>query len=852
VDELLKTDTTKRIGGVNTLITDSLAVDTLLTSNPTLPIGTSDLTSSVITDAELIVYDIENEMIHLYGNAQVKYDNIEVKAHEIHFNYANKTFTAVADTAQIKGEDVLMIESGKEYRAREMVYNYETKKGKINQLVTNAEGEGIIFGNEVKKNEYDELFAKDAYYTTCENDHPHFRIDVNKVKIIPKTAIYSGPANLVIADVPTPLVLPFAFFPLNEERASGIILPTYGESPGNGFYLRQGGFYWAINDYVDLGILGDIFTNGSWRINLASQYRLKYRFNGNVNLGIGRLFENDRISPNFQKNKQFNIAITHSQDAKARPNSTFRASVNIASTDYQRNFNTTSQQALNNTLRSSVAYTYIFPRAPFTISTSFRHSQNLNTNVFSITLPQLNLNMRTIYPFEKKVRAGSKKWYENTQISYSGSFDNQLNTLDSLIFDLDTYRNFESDISHSLPISVSFKFLKHFTLNQGITYRENWYFKHLQYRYDADSIPQGSEIRGVLVADTIKGFAATREFGRIGPSLSTNLYGIFNFKKGKIKAFRHVFNPRIGYNFLPDFSVPFWKNYQTISYQKQNGIDTTEVLSRFIDNSRPTNNQKQSSLSLGFGNTLDMKIRTPKDSLNKEKKIELLRSLNFNTNYNFAKDSLKMSDILMSANADFLNKFTINFDASFSPYEYNIGIMDDINEYLILRKGNRKLARFKSARFRVSTRFSDKDFNSTETTDKGSEAQIWEINEYPERFLDFNQKWSVSLNYLLEFRKQYNSTLLTDSVAITQNNLNVNFDFTLTDKWKLNGSTGYNFQTKDLTYTRLNITRDLHCWQMSFNWVPFGNLKSYDFRINVKSAVLQDLKLTRRRQWYDF
>jgi len=853
VGELLKTDSLKAINKADTLTTDSLAVDTMLTNKPKLPIGESDISSSIFTDADLIENDIENEMIHLYGNAHVKYDDIEVKAHEIHFNYANKTFTAVVDTTQSKPEEVLMIESGKEYRANEMTYNYETKKGKINQLITTDESEGIIFGNEVKKNEYDELFAQDAHYTTCQHDHPHFKINVKKVKIIPKTAIYSGPANLVIADIPTPIVLPFAFFPINENRSSGIILPTYGESPGQGFYLRQGGFYWAINDYVDLGLLGDIYTNGSWRLGLASQYRLRYRYSGSINLALGRTFENDRISPDFRTNKDFSIVISHRQDSKARPNSTFGASVNIASSGYQRNFNSTSQQTLNNTLRSSVTYNYNFPRAPFSFSTAFRHSQNLNENDFSLTLPQLNLNMRTIYPFEKKVRVGSKKWYENTQMSYTGSFNNQLNTKDSLIFKLETYKDFKTDISHQIPISTSFRLFKHFTLNPSIRYRENWFFKHLVYRYDADSLSQNSEMKGVLVADTLQGFVASREFSNIGPSLSTNLFGIFNFKKGKIKAIRHVMSPRISYNFLPDFSAPFWKNYQTLNYTTPFGNDTTVVRTRFIGTG--TSSQKQSSLSFSLGNRFDMKVRTPKDSLNKEKKIELLRSLNMSTGYDFAKDSLKMSNISITAAADFLNKFTINFNAGFSPYEFYIANNNrdiDIDKFLFLRNGNRKLARFKSATLRVNTRFSDKDFNSTETSDKGTETQIWEINEYPERFLDFNQKWSVNLSYVLGFSKQYNQTALTDSVAITQNNLNVNFDFTLTDKWKLNGSSGYNFKTKELTYTRLNITRDLHCWQMSFNWVPFGNFRSYDFRINVKAAVLQDLKLTRRRQWYDF
>lgn len=857
VNKLLKTDIDSLISIPDSLKSDSIIVSRVIEDTLKLPMAPGDLTETITYEAkDSIIYDLENKMIHLYNGTSVKYDETQISAPETHFNYVDKTVTANT-IAEEKGkkEKIVLLQDGKEYKGDKMVYNFETEKGKINDLLTSDDGEGFIHGEEVKMNEQGELFAKDAYYTTCQNeDHPHFHINIDKVKIIPEKLIVSGPANLVIANVPTPLVLPFGIFPLNENRSSGVILPSYGQSPGLGFYLQQGGYYWAVNDYMDLAVLGDIYTNGSWRASIASQYKVRYRYSGNVKLSIGRIFQNDRISPEFSTDQEYKISINHRQDPKARPNSTFTANVNITSSNFQRSYNTQTQRDLDNIFSSSVSYNYNFPRSPFSLSTSLRHSQNVNTHSFSLTLPSANLNMRALYPFEKKARVGAKKWYENTKVSYSGSFNNTLNTLDSLIFKKETYRDFKTNITHSLPISTQFKLLKHFTLSPSIRYTEKWFFKHLERSFDPDSIPSRSETAGVIVTDTLRGFAQSREFSNIGPSISTNLYGIFNFKRGKIKAIRHVLSPTLSYNFLPDFSSRFWRNYQTLEYNTTvNERDTTitQSFSRFINSS--TSRQKQSSLSFGFSNRFDMKVRTPKDSLNKEKSIELLRSLNLNSSFNFAADSFKMANISVRASANFLNRFNITFNSSFSPYVFDRTQNRIIDEYLFLQKRNRQLARFRDATLTLNTNFSSSDVEEY-FSDKGNQNDVLEINEHPERFLDFNKKWNIRFSYRFGLRKvlDFGEDNRIDSIAISHNNLNATFDLNLTDKWKISGGSGYDFSRKEITYTNLNITRDLHCWQMSFNVVPFGDLRSYNFRINVKAAVLQDLKLTRVRSWYDF
>jgi len=857
VNKLLKTKLDSLISEPDSLKTDSLIVGNVIKDTLKLPMAPGDLTETITYEAkDSIIYDLENEMIHLYNSTIVKYDETEISAPETHFNYVEKTVTAnTLAEEKSKKEKIVLVQDGKEYKGDKMVYNFETEKGKINDLLTSDDGEGFIHGQEVKMNEQGELFAKDAYYTTCENeDHPHFHINIDKVKIIPDKLIVSGPANLVIANVPTPLVLPFGIFPLNENRSSGIILPSYGQD-ALGFFLNQGGYYWAVNDYMDLALLGDIYTSGSWRASIASQYKVRYRFSGNVKLSVGRIFQYDRISPEFSTNQQFKININHRQDPKARPNSTFSANVNISSNGYQKSYNTQTQRDLDNVLSSSVSYNYNFPRSPFSLSASLRHSQNINTHSFNLTLPSANLSMRTLYPFEKKKRVGSKKWYENTKISYTGSFSNTLSTLDSLIFKKETYKDFETNITHSIPISTQFKLFKHFTLSPNIRYTEKWFFKHLDHKFVTETIPGSSETRIVKKDTTLFGFAQSREFSNIGPSLGTNLYGIFNFKRGKIKAIRHVLSPTISYNFLPDFSAEFWNNYQTFNDTINiNGRDTiiTGSYSRFIGSS--TSRQMQSSLSVGLSNRFDMKIRTPKDSINKEKKIELLRSLNLNSSYNFAADSFKMSNITMRASANFLNRFNLTFNSSFSPYEFSKSQNRSVDTFLILQKGGaRKLARFRDASLTLNTSFNSGDLEEY-FSEKGTESEIWEINEHPERFLDFNQDWNVRLNYSFGLRKELNFSgdNEIDSIIISRNNLNVTFDLSLTDKWKISGGSGYDFIRKEVTYTNLNITRDLHCWQMSFNVVPFGDRRSYNFRINVKAAVLQDLKLTRKRSWYDF
>ena len=831
--------------GTDSLISTQDDVDTMLGDTASFPTASDEVDKIIEYDArDSIIYDIENEMIYLYGEAHVTYDNIKMEAGVIYFSYTKKSVIAEA----IENEDgtlserPVLTESGKTYEGDRMVYNFETKKGKISQLLTTDDDQGFVRGAEVMKNENDELFAKEAYYTTCELDHPHFRIDVDKVKIIPDKLVVSGPANLVIADVPTPLVLPFGIFPLNQRRASGIKLPAYGESPNLGFFLQNGGYYWAINDYIDLAIMGDIYTSGSWRANIASRYRLRYRYSGNIGITYGRFFENDKITPDFSETNQFSIRWSHSQDNKARPNSRFSSSVNIASSNYDRNFGTNAQRVLNNTLNSNVTYNYNFPRAPFSLTISARHSQNVNTHQFDLTVPEVALNMRTLYPFEKRNRVGSKKWYENISVGYNMNTKNELSTLDTLLFEKSTYNNFEYAAQHRIPISTSLKLFKYFNFTPTFNYTERWYFESLNRVEVLDSIAPGSDDpMDYIRTDTIQGFRSVRDFN-MGAALTTNLYGIYNFKKGKLKALRHVITPSLSLNYRPDFGTENWDYYQA------SPVDTSDVAYNRFDGFLYGNAPKGRLGSIGFSiiNRLDAKINTPKDTLKKEKKLEILRNLNISTSYNLAVDSFNLAPINITASTNFLNRFNVVFSSSLDPYVFDEALNRRVEIYEFAE--NRRIGRFTNARLTVGTRFNSDDFTGYQS-DRGSDGEIWELNEYPERFLDFNKKWSASLDYVLSLKRI--NLEGEDSLGVGQT-INSSFDVNLTDKWKINGRTGFNVQTREITNTSVSIARDLHCWQMRFDWVPFGAYRNYSFFIGVKAAVLQDLKLTRRRNWYDY
>lgn len=785
----------------------------------------------VATDSSII--NLQEQTVLLYHQAQVNYEDIELKAEHIILNWENNTVFAIGlpdSTGNIVGTPIFS-EGGKTYRCESILYNFNTKKGKIKEMKT-QDGEGYIHGSQLKKNEDNSMYIKGSKYTTCSDDHPHFYIGAKKLKVIPGDKIVSGPANLVISDIPTPLFVPFGFFPMQNKQSSGFIMPTYGYSPTRGYNFRNGGWYFAINDYMDLALRGDIYTLGSWLIKSQSTYKKKYAYSGNFSLSYSKNLSGDRGFSNFKDQRDFFVKWTHIQDKKAHPNRSFTAKVNAGSSTFNQLNSFQSNDYLQNTLTSNVSYNYSWPGKPYNFSANLRHSQNTLKNSVSLSLPDIAFNINSITPFERKAASGRQKWYEKIRLSYDTYAKNQIETTDSLLFRTETLDNMKYGIQHRIPINSSFKIFKYFNLNPSLNYTERWYFNRIEKSWNEDSM--------YVEKDTINGMRAVRDFNT-NLSLNTKIYGLYQFKSKKIKAIRHVFTPSITFSYRPDFSEDKW------GYYDWTVIDTmgTEQRYSYYDEGiyKTAPSGKSGLISLNIDNNVEIKVRSLNDTIVEYKKIALFKNLNFRSNYNLALDSFNLAPITFRARTELLPKLNINFDGRIDPYKLN----EDgyrINKYAW--KDDFSIGRMTYFNVALDWRLNSSENNRTTEKPQNASNQEWEmIQNNPGQYVDFNIPWNISLAY----KYTYNKPGLEKTIKQT---FNFNGNVRLTEKWKIGFRSGYDFDAKEMSYTSLDFYRDLHCWEMRFEWVPFGYRQSFNLSINVKSAILQDLKLNKRKNFFDF
>lgn len=827
------------------LLTDTLSGGFVRADTSLYVVSDEALEDDVDYDGDTIFYDLSTGFLHLRGNASVQYQDFDLKAHYIGFDWNTKTVIAYG------GQDTVGRVFGKpdfqdgdqNFTADTIRYNFGSRKGKIFNMVTEEQGGQIQVSGAKMINE-DEIFGSSALYTTCTNQDPHFHIQTSKMKVVPNKLIVTGPANLVIEDIPTPLVLPFAIFPLKKDRHSGILLPQYGESQQFGFYLQDGGYYFAINDYVDMTLRGDIYSRGSWRAKAASSYRRKYRYSGNINATYANLRFGSPSESDFQVTRDFRITWSHRQDAKARPNSNFSANVNVGTSTFNTNATTTVGEFLDNSLNSSITYTKTFAGKPYNLGINLRHSQSSQTRRIDLTLPDLSFNVSRVQPFKKKISSGTGlKWYENIGISYTGKALNRLSTVDSLLFEPGTLDEFEFGVSHRIPVSSTVKLFKYFSLSPSFNYTEYWYPNYIQRRWTIDTLSDAEGVDslvGLVQTDTISGFRAARFFDA-SINLSTQLYSTVTFKKGKLKALRHRISPSIGFNYRPDFGAETWNYYGEYVSDWDGSRANYSKFENGLFGSPPTG--EIGGISFSINSSLEAKVFSKADTIKNEKKIGIFDALNFSTFYNFALDSFQLSNFTISGRTRLLDRFDINFSTVFDPYSRDsLGIRQRQSEW----SANRRPARFSSGRVAASTRFSGGRTAEGKDRPRWLEWDVWEIES---GYADFNVPWSFNINYNLNLT---NTTNVNggDSLRITQS-MTLNGSFNLTPKWKASVQTGYDFQAKELTLTTIKLDRDLHCWQMGFTWIPFGTLRSYNFTLNVKSAVLQQLRINRRQDWYD-
>ncbi len=816
-----------------------------------------------------INFSVDSKIVMLYGDAKIKYGLIELEAENITIDYGNNTLSAQGQTDSTgRRIGFPVFKNGNEvYETKDIIYNFKTGRAKISQVVT-QQGEGYLHGETVYKNSKDELFSINNSYTTCNLADPHFRIRARRTKAIPNDKIVSGPANLEINDVPTPLWLPFGMFPAKNEASSGVIIPTYGEEARRGFFLRGGGYFFDISDYFKASLTGDLYSKGGHGVQFNSVYRKRYAFGGNINFSYTQIRLSDQVEDESKQN-DFRLAWSHSPQSKG--NSRFSGSINAATSTYNQNnfigFNADPNSGrFDNTTRqlsSNVAYSKTFGNSPFTLGISARHNQDIRTREVDLLLPSLTLNMGNIYPLASST-GSSAGWMEKLNLRYTMAGTNQITnnvgrigvdeTQDSIApFDFDNFstflKNARRGIRHTIPISTSFKALKHFTASPSFSYDEIWYFEKLQWELDENNSP--------VVSDTLDGFNRISTYS-MGTSLNTRLYGTYFFKKGNIQAIRHVMNPTISFNYTPDFSRESFGYYQTLVTEEGEEI----LRSRYQGFVYGGPGQGESaSIGLSLNNTLEMKVKNKSDTSNQSKKIPLLNNFGVSTSYNVIAEQFKLGNISLRANTSvFNNKLTINFNGTVDPYTYVIDsvvttetstqIFDRRIDRFAWTSGN-GLGQLTSATIALGTNLNPKGRDKESVTNK--KIQNSDLNQAdkdfllnnPHSYVDFNIPWSLRINYSLSYNKRgFQESNTTQSMRFSG-------DLSLTEKWKINFQSGYDFEAKDLIATSIGLTRDLHCWQMDFNWVPFGAQTNYTFSIHVKSSLLQDLKIDRNRSFFD-
>lgn len=772
-----------------------------------------------------VVNDLQRRITILFGDAMVKYEDMELRADYIEIDFEHNELYAcgVADSnGNIHGYPVFS-QNSESYYAHEIKYNFTTKKGKITHVIT-TQDDGFIHGEQVKKMGENVAYIKNGKYTTCELDHPHFEIAFSKAKVIQHDKILIGPAYLSFTGVPTPLALPFGFFPLDAQHKSGLVMPSFGQSGSMGFYLNDLGFYFAINDNVDLLLSADIYTRGSWALKAKSNYVFRYLCSGNVEVAYARTLTGDRIdTANFKKSNNYKIYWDHKQDNKSHPRTRFTAHIDVQSSNYAKNVMTSAQDYLSNQFTSTVSLSTSAADI-FFVDATVSYSQNTSTHAVNLKLPNVNMSVAQFYPFRKKNKTGKLKWYDNISMKWSSQLIGQINTTDSMFFQPITWQHFETGMMHTIPLTIPIKIAKTINWNTSVTLTERWYLQH----YSRDMVWDTTSIDPslLMVQDFNRKFGAVHDLS-ISSNLTTKVYVMYTFKKGGLNAIRHIITPTLDFTFQPNL------NGMNIG-QYVNPMTGEIVEYNYYENSifGGGTTKMSARAQITFGNNLEIKVRSRKDTVTGMKKVPIIDNFNINMYYDFAADSLNWSRLTMSGRSTLFKQLYLTYSFIFDPYSINEeGRRVNVTEW----SANRRLLRFSSGTYSVSLNYRI-DHNTFKSKDpERQKARLpWSLT--------FNYTFTYGINDNLDY---YRALYYNEEIKKYTNNmvhtLNVSGDINITRKWKVGFTTGYDFVQKSLSYTSIDIYRDMHCWEMSFNWIPMGYRKGWKFTINVKSSALRDV-----------
>lgn len=814
-------------------------------------------------------FDIKNKKIHLYGQAEVKYQTMTIKANYIVINWDSSIMSAegkrLPDGTWLGKPD--FEEGGQHFNASKLRYNFKTYKGIIFDAQTMQEGlnvvgqKGKFLGAGQDTTKRNVIYNRNAIFSTCELEHPHFGIRSNKQKIVQDKVAVVGPSNIVIGDIPTPIWLPFGFFPLKIGKRTGLIFPrNYQYNDSWGFGLENVGWYLPMGEYWDLTLTSDVYLKGTVRMHVGSNYRKRYKFNGNARIDINYLRNEVNGRPVFDPS--FSINWTHTQDSKAHPYRSLGGNINFQTNNAQRSNYTDAQSRLQSSISSSMNYRQRFDQ-PFDLSASFRHSQNTNTRDVTINFPTINFRTQTLYPLKRKVQTGGERFYERIQMQYSSDAVNQFTAKDTTIFTQKTLSDAKYGIRHNVTASTNFNLLKYFTVSPSTSYKEVWYFKTVNkvfdptpvIEYDTVVAPSGEVVItpdttkfGQIIDQQNRAFSPYRSYNA-GASMSTKIFGTLLFKKGKLRGLRHVITPTVGFNYSPDYTNPDWGYFKTVKKDLRND----ELLTyNVFENNRisgfetPSFSGRQMAVNYGFGNNFEAKVMKRDSTL---KNIKLFNSLTVNGNYNFAADSLNWSTVNIMGNTNFFNGISsFRFGIVLDPYDFNKTTGSRINKLNLDTNG--KLLHLTSWNMNLNTNITVsrvRDFikgvdtdsrTANETRPEDGEAGAPVIGETD--LLSLFDQFRISHNFTLSQR--YDTKSQKDTILVTTHSLSTNGAIRLTPNWSVNvGNIGYDFTSKRLTYPDISFARDLHCWEMGLSWQPYYS--TYSFYIRVKPGKLDFINI---------
>ena len=858
---------------------DSLYKDTVRKSKSALEEPVSYSAKDSIT------FDYTNSRAHLFGGSQVNYQNLQLTADDISLSLDSSLVHASGrpdSTGAIQGKP-LFKQGEDEYEPDRISYNFKTRKAFISNVYT-QEGEGFMQSREGKRDSSGVMYVQNGKYTTCDAEHPHFYVSLTRAKMHPGKNVIFGPAYLVVEDVPLPLAIPYGFFPFSSSYKSGFIMPTYGDETTRGFYLRDGGYYFAINDKVDLKVLGEFYTKGSWGLSAQTNYKKRYRFGGNFYFSYQNTKEGEKNMPDYSVSKSFKLTWSHRQDAKANPTQTFSASVNFATSSYERN-NLTSmynpESYTQSTRTSSVSYSKSFSKVGLTLSGTFNLSQNMRDSSISVTLPTLSISQSRFNPFKRKKAAGKERWYEKIAMSYTGTLANSINTKEDKLFHSSLVKDWRNGMRHQVPISASFSVLNYINVTPSFTFTDRMYTHKVMQGWDTE--------RQDVQRDTVYGFYNVYNYN-MSISANTKLYGMYRpmpwFGGKKIAAIRHVFTPTVSFSYAPDFSQSRFGFYDSYVKTDANGNVSTVRYSPFSGMMYGTVGQGMTgSVTMDVANNIEMKVRTDKDSTG-YRKISLIDELGGSLSYNMAAKRRPWSDLNLRARIKLTKKYTYSMNAVFATYAYEkdengrvyvgdhtewsrgrFGRFQGTAQNITYSISNETFRKLFGKKHRTTTSDDelDEELDEDEETDptmqnvdpdrkKGKTGANQESNGDVDEdgYLKFSLPWSINIGYGVTIREntqgRFNDKRMRYPYKLSHT-LNFSGNIRISEGWNINFSSGYDFNMHKLSMTTASLSRDLHCFQMSCSMV-ISPYTSYNFTFACKAGTLADALKWKKQSSY--